>query len=402
MDGLLARVPRTAVNRWMAQTLFTGREIMESFFAPFQSALAEMMLAGTNAGRGSTSVVRRLEDFARRQPPCMHAAVKALVLDRMRILNLHDIHRALDSAARTMLFRAIRKGATFYLSDHASSSTLALLLLLHALAARARTSVRAQRSLDALASDDVRVVVLSAPPLGLMIDPPTTNPGTAVLVEDALYSGGAAVRALRQAEAAFGPAREVCVLAGYAHPDAMASLARTLGPERTLVCCGASLRPIFHGPAHSRALEHDLFLEPTDTLNPDAPATSYLFDVLKLDDRNCLDLLPHKFSDVAAAPHLLLNAPPMNLPPFRRAFRIASRQAADRVEADRGVCGPKARAKRVARNAYIASCVKTNWRALAARGDLVEVPCSQALPSSAADPPKTTATNYEALLARFV
>jgi hypothetical protein len=373
----------------MVRGTFQGAAILSGLYQPVAGML-DTVLVHSHAKKSTKEIEQAMAAFVATQPTCVRSSAKRL-LSRISELTVHDVSaRFVDLARSSVLHRALRRPCAFVLPSLASSATLAFLLLLHALVkgssppSLGRTRRKCSKALGDLVKHCVVIVVSDLDPRRDI--PGLAWPSDAILVEDALYTGGAARRTLADCEALLrANFSRVLVLAAYGRAEEMEYLAHDIGMDRCVLHIGAALRTMFHGLSRARVIMLDAYL-----IDKDGTCCSYLFDVLKLDDRHGIDLLAHKTTDMTMAPHTLLNATPA-FPRNVVVYKVRNVLAAHALAASIAVP-----TRHFAQHAFIAASITAANDYSDYSDYLTRVECSEASAT-----PETPGSPYAQLLARF-
>ena len=297
MDELIARVEkRTELTRWRSIETFEGRdEVLTEFYAPFAADL-EILLSSNVA-----NVVNawNWDEFAAAQPAIVKPAVD-LLRNASRLITLRDV-----AAAASATYADLQKTkVTFLTGGNTTSSTLAVLLLIHAQMQHLHGTA-GHISVSHVSFEDSKNLKRKLKELGQV---------EFVLLEDAVYSGGSVLKTITTLQS-LNMDIHLSVLMPFATREAVKKVEST----KVQVFKHKTLPTVFRGISLDALLRADVFYLDSSS----SSIKSYLFDVLKLNDRNTLHLMSHKVSDVSMAPYTLLHVGPC-FPKSQRVYTVAS------------------------------------------------------------------------------
>lgn len=286
----------------------------------FIEALEDNLLRMSASGSRKAPQARAWKTYVEQQPGIVQATL-ARFAAMHRVLSAKHVMRIVSRCVRGEVWRALSEDKhltiAFLVGSIASSGTLAFLMFVAGLNSRDRQRlsrhIASGRIVLAAAFDDLAPSAADGPP-----------PDMVVLLEDVVYTGGAIVsriHALAASDRFFlagddaGSKKQsafVSILCPLATTEAVRNIELALdeaGVHAYIVSPCEHLPTLFEGLSIELVLSMDTFIVMASQ-QQQPTVLSYMFDVLHLDDRQTLTLLPHKLDDMSMVPHTLLNTQP--------------------------------------------------------------------------------------------
>lgn len=358
LKGVRERRGDAYVLDWLSRSSFRGRDVLLEFYAPFRQGLINMM-----QGSLPETDVWNFQAFIQKQPSYVHGILQKLRTSAS-IVSTNEVSDHVRETLTPELLETLADpgmNVVVVMRSFDSSTTLSLLIFLHAV--RRNVDI-----IDAIQRGRLMVATLNALP-----DISRSDYDTVFLLEDAVYSGGMMARNLRETLVclSLGQSRKftfrldgkeryididrklVKVILPMATEEAIRTIdAACVGPSVVSISIGGRINTIFSDLTLQETLMLDVFL--VDALEH---RRSYMFDVLKLDDRHTMRLLQHKVNDMSMAPHTFLHVGPC-FPKDDTVYRVASTGDACAILQ---ILRRSRSGVQYAEHARLASDVKSNW-----------------------------------------
>lgn len=284
------------------RTTYHGASILLDFYAPVRRTIVEMLDRPFEE-----SGIWNWDAFLKRQPVVVQGTLRKLSKNAA-IISAREVFDAICELALPELEDALADRGmkvAFVASSPNSSSALSLLLLIHGIK-------RNKGIVDAIKGGRVVINLDSKP---------DSDADVVFIVEDAVYSGGAVAAQLQNMRS--HKSQLIQVLLPMTTAEAVETVDRVC-MKNAVISVGRNIPTVFSGMTMEEVLLMDVFWNDGENVR------SYMFDVLKLDDRHSLHLLQHKVNDVSMAPHTLLHVGPC-FPKVDHAYRVSTLHAATEI-----------------------------------------------------------------------
>ena len=329
--------PATA-GKWAAQPKIAGRDVQELFRLVRKSLTKLVRQKEVPLGDAIKEYVDRQPRFVRKNLKRILGSAQIVSTKRVRDILVDELSPIVEAALSDPSASIV-----FFVGHFVSSSMLAVLLFLH--------GIRGSPLFESICERASIVTSASALPKDCNI----------MVVEDSAYSGASLATSLHELANVISHRQPVHIVLPVATDEAVSKIEATckkahLYNASTVV--GIRAGTLFHGMSEADVLMMDVYIGDNGSVK------SFLFDVLGLDDRQCLVLLQHKVDDLAMVPHKLLHVGPV-FPSCDAAFSVPLHASAEEIIG--AAVGPAGIAGQYSRNAKVSDYVKKHWRTVMPR-----------------------------------